>query len=229
MRIHADGIVACEVPVMLNTHCQLNVKYYPADVQKCGIEITSGTYSQQEIQLLSGPESVSISMFSISGEWGILKTGHEHSVVQHCCPHKSVSEINFYLVIKRRTNFYILNILVPVMALSMLSSFVFKLPASAGEKVSYALTVLLSYSVFLTMISDQMPTTSHNQCRLGMYYCSSHFCIIYYPLLHRTRDGIAIGFTCMCVYMYVHSFNSKTIDPVYFKKNHSLYWCLRPP
>jgi hypothetical protein len=44
--------------------------------------------------------------------------------------------------------------------LAFLSAMVFKLPPDSGEKMGFSLTVLLAYAVYLTIISDDMPSTS---------------------------------------------------------------------
>jgi hypothetical protein len=43
----------------------------------------------------------------------------------------------------------------------ILNIFVFLLPADSGERVGYAITVLLAIAVFLTISSDSLPATSN--------------------------------------------------------------------
>jgi len=45
--------------------------------------------------------------------------------------------------------------------MSILNVFVFLLPADSGERVGYAITVLLAIAVFLTISSDSLPATSN--------------------------------------------------------------------
>jgi nicotinic acetylcholine receptor len=44
--------------------------------------------------------------------------------------------------------------------LSVLTCLTFYLPTESGEKVSLGLTVLLSFSVFMLLIAEEMPATS---------------------------------------------------------------------
>ena len=46
------------------------------------------------------------------------------------------------------------------MFLSATAPLVFLLPADAGEKMGTSITVLLAYAVYLTIVTDYMPTTS---------------------------------------------------------------------
>ena len=54
----------------------------------------------------------------------------------------------------------IVNIVLPILFLCILNVLVFILPAESGERVSYAITVLLAIAVFMTIISDTLPKKS---------------------------------------------------------------------
>ncbi|KAL5006172.1 hypothetical protein ScPMuIL_017330 [Solemya velum] len=82
---------------------------------------------------------------------------------------ESFSQLDFILIMQRRSTFYVLNTILPVILSSYLSLAVFLLPADSGEKVSYALTVLLALAVLLTLIADMLPSTSLHVSVLGVY------------------------------------------------------------
>ena len=65
--------------------------------------------------------------------------------------------------------FYILNIILPCIMLSILQLCVFLAPPPSGEKISLSITVLLSFTVFLLIVSESMPQTSLNVPLLGKY------------------------------------------------------------
>ncbi len=73
----------------------------------------------------------------------------------------------FKLHLRRRSLFYVLNIVCPCVMLSVLQLMVFRVPSPAGEKVSLSITLLLSFTVFLLMVSDNMPQTSTSVPLLG--------------------------------------------------------------
>ncbi|GFN93431.1 acetylcholine receptor subunit alpha [Plakobranchus ocellatus] len=57
----------------------------------------------------------------------------------------------------------------PVYFLSITSCSVFFLPAAAGEKIGLSITVLLTYSVYLTIIAENMPETNLHVSYLATY------------------------------------------------------------
>ncbi|XP_067685347.1 neuronal acetylcholine receptor subunit alpha-6-like [Haliotis asinina] len=76
-------------------------------------------------------------------------------------------EVTF--VLKRRTTFYILNNILPVVFLSFLNIFVFLLPEESGEKMSLCVSILLSYAMFLTLINSYLPANSDHVCFFSVY------------------------------------------------------------
>ncbi|GFS19903.1 neuronal acetylcholine receptor subunit alpha-7 [Elysia marginata] len=80
-----------------------------------------------------------------------------------------VTRFQFVLKLKRLRTYYVMNIIIPVLFLSLTASLVFYLPADAGEKIGMSMTVLLAYAVYLTIIADNMPKTSTQVSLLAVY------------------------------------------------------------
>ena len=64
------------------------------------------------------------------------------------------------LIIRRKTLFYTVNLIIPTVLISFLSIFVFYLPTDAGEKMTLSISILLALVVFLLLISKILPPTS---------------------------------------------------------------------
>jgi hypothetical protein len=68
--------------------------------------------------------------------------------------------MTFVLHIRRKTLFYTVNLIVPCVLIALLSVAVFYLPASAGEKVTMSISILLALIVFLLLVSKILPPSS---------------------------------------------------------------------
>jgi len=68
--------------------------------------------------------------------------------------------VTFTLHIRRRTLYYMYNVVFPCVIMSALTLLVFCLPPDSGEKVTMGITVLLSFSVFLLRMGEDLPETS---------------------------------------------------------------------
>lgn len=79
-------------------------------------------------------------------------------------------DVTFYVLLKRKPLFYLLNLIFPCMLISTMGVLGFLLPPDSGEKVSLEITVLLSLAVFLLVVSETMPPTSETFPFIGQYY-----------------------------------------------------------
>jgi hypothetical protein len=80
---------------------------------------------------------------------------------------------NFTLKIARRPKYVILKVLIPIVFLNILNLLVFLIPADCGERLSYAITVLLALKVFLTYVNESLPRSSDPMSVLSYYLLSS--------------------------------------------------------
>lgn len=77
------------------------------------------------------------------------------------------SNLQFIMYIRRMPFYYIMNIAIPILVLSLLSVTVFWLPPNSGEKVSLSVTVFLSFTVFSVLIVSNLPVSSDSYPLLG--------------------------------------------------------------
>ena len=56
--------------------------------------------------------------------------------------------------------FLVINIVIPIVFLSLINPVVFLLPHESGERVAFSVTILLSFTVILNVVSDNVPKTS---------------------------------------------------------------------
>ena len=74
----------------------------------------------------------------------------------------TTTQVFFYLRLRHKALYYGLNIILPVIVLSFLTTLVFLLPPDSGEKIGYCLTLLLTFMVILTLIATELPTIANS-------------------------------------------------------------------
>ncbi|KAM9713193.1 acetylcholine receptor subunit delta [Menidia menidia] len=160
-------------PAIFRSSCSINVNYFPFDWQNCTLKFTSLTYNAKEIRMLLKEEEdeknkwtvewivTDPASFTENGEWEIIHRPAKKNTYKHI-PMESNKhqDITFYLIIKRKPLFYIVNIIIPCVLISFMASLVYYLPADSGEKMTLSISVLLAQSVFLLLISQRLPETS---------------------------------------------------------------------
>ena len=168
MRIAQNGRVIWNPAGVYKVSCESDTKYYPMDTQSCYIKVSSWAYTESEIELLFKTEALDKSQYTENGEWNLL-TAEGSKTEAKSRGGKSFSSVSFLIKVQRRLLFHVVNTLFPVALMAILIAFVFKLPVDSGEKIGFSLTVLLSYAVYLTLISDNIPSTSVTVCFLCKY------------------------------------------------------------
>ncbi|CAC5401855.1 unnamed protein product [Mytilus coruscus] len=168
MRIAQDGRVIWNPAGVYKVNCESDTKYYPMDTQGCYLKVSAWAYTQAEIELYFKVTPVDTSFYAENGEWDLLSAESFKSEAQSR-DGDSFSSVIFLIKLQRRLLFHVVNTLFPVALMAILIAYVFKLPVDSGEKIGFSLTVLLSYAVYLTLISDNIPSTSVTVCFLSLY------------------------------------------------------------
>ncbi|VDP82223.1 unnamed protein product [Echinostoma caproni] len=70
------------------------------------------------------------------------------------------SDLVLRLHLKRRSFFYLWNIVIPCVMLTLLTITVFCTPVQSGEKITLGLSVFLAFSMFMVLIAEKVPPTS---------------------------------------------------------------------
>ena len=139
--------------------CTIDVTYFPFDQQTCIMKFGSWTFNgdQVSLALYNNKNFVDLSDYWKSGTWDIIEVPAYLNVYDGT---PTETDITFYIIIRRKTLFYTVNLILPTVLISFLCVLVFYLPAEAGEKVTLGISILLSLVVFLLLVSKILPPTS---------------------------------------------------------------------
>lgn len=92
-----------------------------------------------------------------SGTWDIIDCpGEVRTIIEKETGVKKTLVV-FTLVLRRKTLFYTVNLIIPCVLISFVSVCVFALPADAGEKMTLCISILLALVVFLLLVSKILP------------------------------------------------------------------------
>ncbi|VDN27388.1 unnamed protein product [Gongylonema pulchrum] len=151
-------------PTIYKFSCLLNLRFFPFDVQICKMIFSSWTFDQKGIDYFAYSDTVGTTNYIENEGWHILRTSVERKEMKYeCCPNKyTLLWITLYL--RRKPLFYIINLIIPTSIITLIAIVGFFTTSTASgmreEKVSLGITTLLSMSILMLMVSDQMPTTS---------------------------------------------------------------------
>ncbi|CAD6193156.1 unnamed protein product [Caenorhabditis auriculariae] len=109
-RIHYNGTVVASHPAVHTVSCEINIKQFPLDDQRCAIEVVSWAYGQEKIRLHAMTDH-SLEHYKKNEEWHLLSINVSEARYDH--EGISVSEVKFEVSLKRRPLFYMVTLTFP--------------------------------------------------------------------------------------------------------------------
>ena len=98
-----------------------------------------------------------------NSQWEITRT----HVTTDDSGYKRILDLSLY--IRRKSSYMVMFVMVPMFMLAILNLSVFILPCDSGEKASYAITVFLSFMVFLTVVNSYLPANAEHLSIFSTY------------------------------------------------------------
>ncbi|XP_052081227.1 neuronal acetylcholine receptor subunit alpha-6-like [Mytilus californianus] len=144
----------------LQTSCAVDVSKYPFDTQTCKIRMEAWYHDNTSFVLNrfgSGIETSEVH-FVENGEWEILNLSAYP--FQYRDYASAYSCIHYTLILKRRSSYHLITTAFPFVVLMALNLLVSVIPTECGEKLGFCMSQFLTMIVFLTLIAQNMPSSS---------------------------------------------------------------------
>ena len=112
---------------------------------------------------------IDMSEFYTSVEWDILAVPAHYKKDFFPGLQNPYPDITFKIRLRRKTLFYTINLIIPIVGNAFLTLLVFYLPSDSGEKVTLSISSLVSLTVFFLLLAEIIPPTSLAIPLLGKY------------------------------------------------------------
>uniref|UniRef100_A0A9J2P975 Uncharacterized protein n=1 Tax=Ascaris lumbricoides TaxID=6252 RepID=A0A9J2P975_ASCLU len=194
VNVESNGDVMWVPPAIYKSSCRIDVEYFPFDEQICMLIFGSWTYGPNEVQLswYNNKEYVELNDYSYSGIWDVMDVPGQLA--------QNASKVVFNIVIRRKTLFYTVILIIPTVLMAFLSMMVFYLPAECSEKITLSISILLALVVFLLLVSKILPPTSDTIPLMAKYL-----------LLTFVLNIITIMVTVVIINVYFRSARTHTM------------------
>ncbi|CAK5033451.1 unnamed protein product [Meloidogyne enterolobii] len=170
--IYFNGLVVWKPPSIYKSFCNIEIEYFPFDTQECLMKFGGWTYNgflmnisqipvgpDDKPQALSYPDGreykylkigMDLSAYHPSLEWDLMSvsSSRHEQLYPGCCGQDFYIDITFRLVIRRKTLFFIVNLVIPCMLLAILTVFVFYIPACEHKMTYSSEFIFYLYIVF---------------------------------------------------------------------------------
>jgi hypothetical protein len=145
---------------VIDITCPTDISKFPFDTQRCVVYVFAWGTNTNTLNFTSIEANAKLDYFSPNSDW----TLQEHSTNVEEWHSQSVFKVT--LQVKRQPLYYTVMVVTPTLLFAVLNPLVFLLPVESGERVGFSVTILLSYAIFLTLVSSSVPATSNPMCVL---------------------------------------------------------------
>lgn len=167
--IDNDGKHKWYAPTQIQSICKIDITFFPFDEQHCTLVFGSWTYTGTDVNLVEARNQSDLSKYTVSGEWDLISAPVKRNVVMYACCDDPFIDVTFHIYVRRRVLFYLNNLILPSIILTVLTVFSFFLPPESGERISLVITLLLGLTVFMLVFTESVPSTSEVVPLIGKY------------------------------------------------------------
>ena len=96
-----------------------------------------------EAELNAPFSKIFLEFYTENAEWTLVETSTAVDILQD-----EISRLQFILKLRRKPVFLVVNVVIPILFLSVLNTGVFLLSRESGERIAFCITMLLSFAVF---------------------------------------------------------------------------------
>ena len=120
-----------------------------------------------------------------NGQWNVLSFSARQHEELYETSDAPVSQVIYTVKLKRRPMYFFLYLIFPILAIVFLSLLIFKIPPDTGERIGFAVTILLTMGVYLMVISQDLPRKADNAPLVGVLYVT-----LFYVMVLGTVTGV---------------------------------------
>ncbi|XP_036073107.1 5-hydroxytryptamine receptor 3E-like [Oryzias melastigma] len=170
VNIRHDGWVEYRNGQVVESACTMDIFRFPFDIQACQISFKSITYSDRELMLVYNRNETGLTRnirktIQTQSEWSFRSFKVHEETVDYFEFNQTV--IVFTITMKRRSDRYVANFLVPIFFFLCLDFASFLVLDTGGEKIGFKITVMLSVTLMQLILIDILPPSSGSVPLLG--------------------------------------------------------------
>ena len=131
-----NGSIFFSQPVRIDSTCAMNIADFPFDDQECNITFGSWTMDNTLMQLdLTEGDGIDLSPLTKNNMWNVLHIYGEVLNQSHSWQDNPFSTAVYSIKVRRKSLFYVVNYILPPVAITLLSLLLFLIPPEVGKRM----------------------------------------------------------------------------------------------
>ncbi|GAA6091800.1 5-hydroxytryptamine receptor 3A-like [Tachysurus ichikawai] len=186
--VKRDGTVNYAIVMYTTILCRINLLTYPFAEGSCPVAINGWSQSSCGLQIQYGSLSAQI---GDGTEWTTLSVNLENDT--------ETKNHNYIYVTISSNPFKAMVSLVLPSALIMIADLVsFALPLDGGKRSSFKITLVLSFTMFLLILTDYLPNTGTCSPLIRYHFCFCMFVLVLSMLISMVFTKVATEGNILC-------------------------------
>lgn len=153
--INHTGHVRWAPRSVVHSFCQLDLRHFPFDSQKCVLAFGSWSYDITAVDIRPFTHASGQHMYA-GKEWEIVR--QDKSRFQWNYTEEVYPVVLYSLTLERTSSFYQYLYILPTVVLAFILLMVYFVPPGSGERITLIVGILLSCTLLLLMLEEHMPT-----------------------------------------------------------------------
>ncbi|XP_060063146.1 neuronal acetylcholine receptor subunit alpha-10-like [Ylistrum balloti] len=168
--VNSTGSVTFNFQAVITSRCTVDVTSFPFDVQMCPLSFGSWVYSGLDMDIHPKRSTGDLSTLVPNVEWIVENFNVVREEKYFDCCKDPFPFLNYSIRMKRKPNFYVINLILPSMFVIALTIGVFIVPVESGEKLSFAVSLMLALAVFQLMLANTLPPSAETVPLIAEYF-----------------------------------------------------------
>ncbi|XP_070542411.1 neuronal acetylcholine receptor subunit alpha-9-I-like [Ptychodera flava] len=133
--VEYNGLVTSLQPFVIRATCAIDATFFPFDEQECKLKFASWSYDIKYIDMERDNAS-NTDRFIPNGEWELVGMPIRRNVAMYVCCPDPFPDVTYVIHLRRRSLFYVFNIIFPSFLACLLVAVGFYLPSDSGERIT---------------------------------------------------------------------------------------------
>ena len=169
LRVRSNGEIDFAPGGLIRFQCKMELDKFPFDSMTCISRIESWLYNTAKQVFNKDKSDAQLLNFSDHEQWKLTSFTVSFDDVFYPISGLTYGAIDFKITLVRKANFYLVNLILPSIMLSLLECVTFILPEQQVIRIQLSVLLLLAYTMFLSVIQNDLPRSSDQTPLLTIY------------------------------------------------------------
>ncbi|XP_067662135.1 acetylcholine receptor subunit gamma-like [Haliotis asinina] len=152
LQVYPEGKVEWHIELETRTPCPVSLTRFPFDKHTCFVTLTTSFHREVDVNI--SDMTFTDEKATNTGEWMLTESSAKRVILGKARPRSGVT---LSLNLRRYGGYYSFSLILPLFIVSVVNPWVILVRSNSGEKTSTAVSLFLSFTIFITVLANLLP------------------------------------------------------------------------